>query len=130
MFTGSRRRYRGAVASSVQPFTHFRFDIPVMATHDARGHLAWTLFGIIFFLRSLYSNLVPYVNSRWYVAPTYHTTSLSMYYTNTSSPSLFRPLKTRRLCSLSFLHDMANLIYVYILVNSNVSLMATYACHR
>ena len=37
-----------------------RFDIPVTATHDARGHLVWTLLGmamvwhgIIFILRSL-----------------------------------------------------------------------------
>ena len=29
-----------------------RFDIPVAATLDARGHLAWTSLGIIFFLRS------------------------------------------------------------------------------
>ena len=30
-------------------------QIPVTATHDACGHLAWTLLGIIFFLRSLHS---------------------------------------------------------------------------
>ena len=39
--------------------THFVqfswFDIPVLATHDARGCLVWTLLGIILFLRSLYS---------------------------------------------------------------------------
>ena len=29
-----------------------------MATHDARGYLAWTLLGIIFFLRSLHSKFM------------------------------------------------------------------------
>ena len=33
----------------------FWFDILVMATFDARGHLGWTSLGIIFFLRSLHS---------------------------------------------------------------------------
>ena len=35
----------------------FWFDIPGMAAHDARGRLAWTSLGIIFFLRSLSSKL-------------------------------------------------------------------------
>ena len=51
-------QFSSAQFSSAQPFWSIYalgFDIPVTATLDARGYLAWTLLGNFIFLRSLYS---------------------------------------------------------------------------
>ena len=49
----TNRERKQACCSIVVVFSSVLFS-PISATLDARGHLAWTLLGIIFFLRSLH----------------------------------------------------------------------------
>ena len=60
----------------------FWFDISAIATYDARGYLVWTLLGISFFLRSLYSKCSPPPNAAL------HT------YTPATPYNLFAPTST------------------------------------